>query len=207
MRHGITHDRRTHLLRRLAMGTALLLALVALVRTARDAIAAPARTGVTSAPAASATPPPATIEGPATLPSLDGAQLWINSAPLTAGALKGKVVVVDFWTFLCGNCQAALPYVRRLDADFRAKGLVVVGVHTPELAPERDVANVRKAVTRLGVNYPVALDPDFTIWNRFNNRYWPSIYVFDKQGTLRYHWDGEGDYEAQRALVAKLLAE
>ncbi|MBI3790579.1 MAG: redoxin domain-containing protein [Gemmatimonadetes bacterium] len=150
---------------------------------------------------------PAALRDLTTLPTLDGAQTWINSAPLDAAALKGHVVAVDFWTFLCSNCQAALPYVRQLDADFRGKGLVTIGVHTPELAPERDLANVRKAVTRLGVTYPVAVDPEFTIWNRFNNRYWPSIYVFDKTGKLRYHWDGEGDYAAQRALVAKLLAE
>ncbi len=151
-----------------------------------------------------ATPAPAAVT---TLPPLDGASIWLNSAPLDAAALKGKVVVVDFWTFLCSNCQAALPYVRKLDADFRAKGLVTIGVHTPELAPERDLANVKKAVARLNVQYPVAVDPEFTIWNRFNNRYWPSIYIFDKTGKLRYHWDGEGDYAAQRALVQQLLAE
>ena len=142
-----------------------------------------------------------------TLPPLDGAAVWLNSAPLDAAALKGHVVIVDFWTFLCSNCQAALPYVRKLDADFRDKGLVTIGVHTPELAPERDLNNVKKALVKLGVTYPVPVDPDFTIWNRFNNRYWPSIYIFDKTGKLRYHWDGEGDYAQQRALVQQLLAE
>ena len=142
-----------------------------------------------------------------TLPSLDGASAWLNGAPLDAGALKGKVVVIDFWTFLCSNCQAALPFVRKLDADFRSQGVVTIGVHTPELAPERDLANVKKAVVKLGVTYPVAVDPEFAIWNRFNNRYWPSIYIFDKTGKLRYHHDGEGDYDGQRAIVQKLLAE
>ncbi len=142
-----------------------------------------------------------------TLPALDGAATWLNSAPLDASALKGHVVVVDFWTFLCSNCQAALPHVRQLDADFRDKGLITIGVHTPELAPERDINNVKKALVKLGVTYPVPVDPEFTIWNRFGNRYWPSIYIFDKTGKLRYHWDGEGDYAEQRALVQRLLAE
>ena len=142
-----------------------------------------------------------------TLPSLSGASTWLNSAPIADDDLKGKVVVVVFWTVLCSNCQAALPYVKKLDADFRAQGLVTIGVHTPELAQERDLANVRKAVARLGVTYPVPVDPDFRIWERFGNRYWPSIYIFDRQGKLRYHWDGEGDYEKQRALVQQLLAE
>ena len=166
-----------------------------------------ARDLLVSSPAPSETSDAPVASAITTLPSLAGASTWLNSPPLDDAALKGHVVVVDFWTFLCSNCQAALPYVRTLDADFRAKGLITIGVHTPELAPERDLNNVKKALVKLGVTYPVPVDPDFTIWNRFNNRYWPSIYVFDKTGKLRYHWDGEGDYAAQHALVEKLLAE
>ena len=151
--------------------------------------------------------PSARVAAITTLPSLGGASTWLNSTELTSESLKGKVVAIDFWTFLCSNCQAALPFVRKLDADFRSQGLVTIGVHTPELAPERDLANVKKAIVKLGVQYPVAVDPDFTIWNRFGNRYWPSIYLFDKQGKLRYHYDGEGDYAKQREVVAQLLAE
>ena len=151
--------------------------------------------------------PAARVTTISTLPSLGGASNWLNGTELTTESLKGKVVAIDFWTFLCSNCQAALPFVRKLDADFRSQGLVTIGVHTPELAPERDLANVKKAIVKLGVQYPVAVDPDFTIWNRFGNRYWPSIYLFDKQGKLRYHHDGEGDYERQREVVAQLLAE
>ncbi len=168
-------------------------------------VAAPVSPNTAAQSAADASDPHA--PDPKTLPALDGAAVWLNSAPLDAAALKGHVVIVDFWTFLCSNCQAALPFVRKLDADFRGKGLITIGVHTPELAPERDLNNVKKAIVRLGVTYPVPVDPDFIIWNRFNNRYWPSIYIFDKTGKLRYHWDGEGDYAAQRVLVQQLLAE
>jgi thiol-disulfide isomerase/thioredoxin len=187
---------------RLITRTLALAALLVVLSAAKDLLSAPRPADVLGE-----TKDPLPASEITTLPSLDGAATWLNGPPLTAAALKGHVVIVDFWTFLCSNCQAALPYVRKLDADFRDKGLITIGVHTPELAPERDINNVRKALTKLGVTYPVPVDPEFTIWNRFNNRYWPSIYIFDKTGKLRYHFDGEGDYAEQRALVQRLLAE
>jgi methionine-R-sulfoxide reductase len=140
-------------------------------------------------------------------PGLDGATGWINTSPLTASALKGKVVLVDFWTFECENCLNALPHVKALEAKYRDKGLVVVGVHSPELAEEKPAANVQAAVKRLGVVYPVALDGDYKIWKAFNNNYWPAVYLVDATGRIRYHYFGEGDYDGQDRAVAALLAE
>jgi peptide-methionine (R)-S-oxide reductase len=140
-------------------------------------------------------------------PGLDGATGWINSSPLTANALKGKVVVVDFWTFKCQNCLSALPHVKELESKYRGKGLVVVGVHTPELEDEKPAANVQAAVKQLGVVYPVALDVDHKIWDAFHNQYWPAVYIVDANGRIRYHHSGEGDYKAQDHLAAQLLDE
>jgi peptide-methionine (R)-S-oxide reductase len=138
---------------------------------------------------------------------LAGATGWINSPPLKTESLQGKVVLVDFWTFECGNCLNALPHVKALDAKYRDRGLVVIGVHSPELAAERPEANVQAAVKRLGVAYPVALDADYRIWNAFQNRYWPAQYLIDAQGRVRYRHAGEGDYDGQDRAVAALLAE
>jgi len=144
-------------------------------------------------------------EGP--FPGFDGATGWINSQPLTPGALKGKVVVVDFWTFMCRNCLNALPHVKELEAKYRSKGLVVVGVHTPELPEEKSAANVEAAVKQLGVAYPVALDLDHKIWDAFHNQYWPAVYIVDANGRIRYHHAGEGDYKTQDKIAAQLLDE
>ena len=141
------------------------------------------------------------------LPEFAGATGWLNSAPLSRAELKGKVVVVDVWTFACSNCQAALPYVKALHERYAPKGLVVVGVHTPELKIEFDRANVERAVKKLGVVYPVVLDNDYKIWTALGNRYWPSIYIVDRTGRIRYHFDGEGDYAQQEKIVRQLLAE
>jgi peptide-methionine (R)-S-oxide reductase len=138
---------------------------------------------------------------------LAGATGWINSPPLRAESLNGKVVLVDFWTFECGNCLNALPHVKALEAKYRDRGLVVVGVHSPELADERPAANVQAAVKRLGVVYPVALDADYRIWNAFHNEYWPAVYLIDPSGHIRYRHFGEGDYDGQDHAVAALLAE
>ena len=116
-------------------------------------------------------------------------------------------MVVDVWTFACSNCQAALPYVKALHERYAPKGLVVVGVHTPELKIEFDRANVERAVKKLGVVYPVVLDNDYKIWTALGNRYWPSIYIVDRTGRIRYHFDGEGDYAQQEKIVRQLLAE
>lgn len=141
------------------------------------------------------------------LPSLDGGLGWINSDPITREALRGKVVMIEIWTFACYNCLNALPHVKETAARYRNRGLVTIGVHTPELPRERPRANVEKAVRDLGVLFPVVLDNNFTIWKAFKNEYWPSVYVVDKKGRIRFHHDGEGAYSELDRAVATLLAE
>lgn len=141
------------------------------------------------------------------MPALDGATTWINSPPLNANALRGKVVMIDFWTFGCYNCLNALPHVKALEAKYRDRGFVVIGVHTPEFAREKIVDNVRREITRLGVVYPVVVDNDYQIWRAFHNEYWPAAYFVDKAGRIRYHHFGEGRYDEQDAVVAQLLSE
>ncbi|HXY42189.1 MAG TPA: redoxin domain-containing protein, partial [Vicinamibacteria bacterium] len=155
------------------------------------------------APAESATRLP--IEG--SLPPLDGAVQWLNSPPLTRAALEGKVVLVDFWTYSCINCLRTLPYVRAWADKYGRDGLVVIGVHTPEFAFEKDLGNVRKAVAGLGIRYPVAVDNDYSIWRAFSNRYWPAHYFVDAQGRIRYHHFGEGHYQESERVLQRLLAE
>ncbi len=155
--------------------------------------------------ASDAAPPALPVEG--TLPSLAGATGWLNSPPLDAQALRGKVVLVDFWTYSCINCLRALPHVRQWYERYRDHGLVVIGVHAPEFAFERDVRNVQRAVQDLGVTWPVALDNDFAIWRGFGNRYWPAHYFIDAQGRIRAHHFGEGDYEESERIIRALLRE
>jgi len=145
------------------------------------------------------------VEG--TLPSLDGAVQWLNSPPLTAEALKGKVVLVDFWTYSCINCLRTLPYVKAWAEKYRDQGLVVIGVHAPEFAFERDVNNVTKAMKDLGISYPVAIDNNYKIWRAFNNQYWPAHYFADAKGQIRYHHFGEGDYAESERVIQQLLRE
>ncbi|MHC8396746.1 cytochrome c biogenesis protein DipZ [Pseudomonas sp. LB3P93] len=145
------------------------------------------------------------IEG--NLPSLDGAVQWLNSPPLSAQALKGKVVLVDFWTYSCINCLRTLPYVKAWAEKYRDQGLVVIGVHAPEFAFERDVGNVTKAMKDLGITYPVAIDNDYKIWRAFNNEYWPAHYFADAQGRIRYHHFGEGEYAESERVIQQLLRE
>ena len=145
------------------------------------------------------------VEG--SFPGFEGATAWINSPPLTPAALRGKVVLVDFWTFECYNCLNALPHVKELEAKYRDQGFVVIGVHTPEFPQERDEANVREAVRRLGVTYPVVMDNAYQIWNRFGNQYWPAAYYIDQTGKIRFHHFGEGLYDEQDQVVQQLLAE
>jgi cytochrome c biogenesis protein CcdA/thiol-disulfide isomerase/thioredoxin len=145
------------------------------------------------------------IEG--NLPPLDGAVQWLNSPPLTVQALKGKVVLVDFWTYSCINCLRTLPYVKAWAEKYRDQGLVVIGVHAPEFAFERDVGNVTKAMKDLGINYPVAIDNDFKVWRAFNNEYWPAHYFADAQGRIRYHHFGEGEYAESERVIQQLLRE
>ncbi|MGY2261738.1 cytochrome c biogenesis protein DipZ [Pseudomonas sp. SDO55104_S430] len=141
------------------------------------------------------------------LPPLDGAVQWLNSPPLDAQALKGKVVLVDFWTYSCINCLRSLPYVKAWAEKYRDQGLVVIGVHAPEFAFERNVDNVTKAMKDLGISYPVAIDNEFKIWRAFNNEYWPAHYFADAQGRIRYHHFGEGEYDESERVIQQLLRE
>ena len=145
------------------------------------------------------------VEG--VMPALDGASRWLNSPPLTRESLRGKVVLVDFWTYSCINCIRALPYVRAWAQKYAAQGLVVIGVHTPEFAFEKQKANVRRALTDLGVTWPVAMDNDFQIWRAFKNQYWPAHYFIDAQGRIRHHHYGEGEYDRSERVIQQLLAE
>src|SRR5215212_1721337 len=141
------------------------------------------------------------------LPSLGGATGWLNSQPLTANSLRGKVVLVQFWTYTCINWLRTLAYVRAWAEKYEGQGFTVVGVHTPEFPFEKDVDNVRRAVKEMRVVYPVALDSDYAIWRAFNNQYWPALYFVDAQGRIRHHQFGEGDYEQSEKVIQQLLAE
>jgi thiol-disulfide isomerase/thioredoxin len=145
------------------------------------------------------------IEGE--MPSLSGAVEWLNSPPLTPEALKGKVVVVDFWTYSCINCLRSIPYVRAWAEKYKDQGLVVIGVHTPEFAFEKNIDNVKKAVADLEIGFPVAIDNDYAIWRAFKNRYWPADYFIDAQGRVRDHSFGEGDYAASEHVIQQLLTK
>ncbi|WEX75566.1 cytochrome c biogenesis protein DipZ [Sinorhizobium numidicum] len=140
-------------------------------------------------------------------PSLDGAVAWLNSEPLTVEELRGKVVLVDFWTYSCINCIRTVPYVRAWAEKYRDQGLVVIGVHAPEFAFEKRIDNVRRAVRDFEIGYPVAIDNDFAIWRAFGNNYWPAHYFIDAEGRIRYHHFGEGDYERSERVIQELLAE
>jgi cytochrome c biogenesis protein CcdA/thiol-disulfide isomerase/thioredoxin len=141
------------------------------------------------------------------LPPLTGAIAWLNSPPLTPQALRGKVVLVDFWTYSCINCLRSLPYVRAWAAKYKDHGLVIIGVHSPEFAFEKDIGNVRRAVKDLNVAYPVAIDSNLAIWQAFNNQYWPAHYFIDTEGRIRAHAFGEGDYAKSERIIQQLLKE
>jgi thiol-disulfide isomerase/thioredoxin len=141
------------------------------------------------------------------LPSLDGAATWLNSPPLTTEQLRGKVVLVDFWTYSCINCIRTLPHVRAWAEKYRAQGLVVIGVHTPEFGFEKDTSNVRKAVQRFKIDYPIAVDSEHRIWNTFRNNAWPVFYIADAQGVVRARLVGEGNYDKAERTIQSLLAE
>ena len=141
------------------------------------------------------------------LPPLDGLGPWINSPPLTREQLKGKVVLIDFWTYSCINCLRSIPYVRAWDERYRQDGLVVIGVHAPEFAFERDPANVERAVRDLKIRYPVALDNRYDLWRAMKNNVWPAHYLIDAKGRVRYHHFGEGRYEQSERVIRQLLAE
>lgn len=155
---------------------------------------------------ASANPMP-NLEAQGAMPSLDGAVQWLNSPPLNSEALKGKVVLVDFWTYDCINCQHTLPHVNDWAKKYEKDGLVVIGVHTPEYGYEKIIDNVRQQVRKLDINYPVAIDNQYAIWRAFNNQYWPAHYFIDAKGQVRYSHFGEGRYGEQEQVIQQLLQE
>ena len=141
------------------------------------------------------------------MPSLAGAQQWLNSPPLDAATLKGKVVLVDFWTYDCVNCRRSLPQVNAWARRYADQGLVVIGVHTPEYAYEHDVDSLRAQVRQLGIDYPVAVDNDYRIWNAWGNQFWPAHYFVDRQGQVRHVHFGEGGHAGQEQVIRTLLDE
>jgi len=157
-----------------------------------------------------ATPAPAKagqlpVEG--ALPSLAGATEWLNSPPLTAAGLRGKVVLVDVWTYTCINWLRTLPYVRAWADTYKNDGLVVIGVHSPEFPFEKNIDNVRRAAKEMRVDYPIAIDNDFALWRALDNQYWPALYLVDSQGRIRHHQFGEGGYEQSERIIQQLLRE
>jgi thiol-disulfide isomerase/thioredoxin len=145
------------------------------------------------------------IEGK--LSSLGGATEWLNSQPLTAGSLRGKVVLIDVWTYTCINWLRQLPYVRAWAEKYNNQGLVVIGVHTPEFEFEKNIDNVRRAAKDMKIDYPIAIDNEYSIWRALNNKYWPALYFVDAQGRIRHHHFGEGEYEQSERVIQQLLAE
>ena len=145
------------------------------------------------------------IEGE--LPSLGSATEWLNSPPLTASGLRGKVVLIDVWTYTCINWLRQLPYVRAWAEKYKNQGLVVIGVHAPEFAFEKNVDNVRRAAREMKINYPIAIDNDYAIWRALKNQYWPALYFVDAQGKIRHHHFGEGEYERSERVIQQLLSE
>ncbi len=141
------------------------------------------------------------------LPSFDGATRWLGSEPLTPEGLHGRVVAVDFWTYTCINWLRTAPYVKSWDAKYRALGLTVIGVHTPEFGFEHDLDNVIERSRGFGVEYPVAVDSDYGVWNAFSNHFWPALYVADAEGRIRYHHFGEGEYAMAEMVIQQLLVE
>ena len=148
---------------------------------------------------------PLPVEGH--LPGFDGATGWLNSEPLTPAGLRGRVVAVDFWTYTCINWLRTAPYVRAWAAKYRDHGLTVVGVHTPEYGFERNVDNVTARSSGFGVDYPIAIDSDYGVWNAFANHFWPALYIADAEGRLRYHHFGEGEYQMAEMAIQQLLLD
>jgi len=143
----------------------------------------------------------------ATAPEFTGIDKWLNSEPLTMRQLRGKVVLIDFWTYTCINCVRTLPHVKSWYDKYKDQGLVVVGVHTPEYPFERSTDNVKTAIKRFAITYPVAQDNQYATWNAYNNRYWPAVYLINKKGQVVYQHFGEGEYKETEAKIRSLLAE
>ncbi|MES2979545.1 MAG: thioredoxin family protein [Pseudomonadota bacterium] len=139
-------------------------------------------------------------------PEFTGIEQWLNTSALTLAALRGRVVLVDFWTYSCINCLRTLPHVNRWAETYKSKGLVVVGVHTPEFGYERSVTNVESAMRRFGVRHPVAQDNHYATWKAYSNQYWPAFYLIDGMGRIRYKHFGEGRYQETEEAINQLLA-
>lgn len=140
-----------------------------------------------------------------TLPEFQGISEWLNSAPLSIPGLKGSVVLVQFWTFACINCQRTLPYITQWHRQYQAQGLKVIGIHTPEFGFERETSNVKKALRQNKITYPVAIDNNYKTWQAYENKYWPHLYLADRQGVLRYDHIGEGAYPETEQKIRQLL--
>jgi thiol-disulfide isomerase/thioredoxin len=147
----------------------------------------------------------ATSSGGTPLPEFQGISQWLNSPPLTRESLKGSVALIQIWTFACINCQRTLPYITRWNRQYAAKGLKVVGVHTPEFPFERDINNVKDALKKDGITYPIAIDNEFKTWNAYNNKFWPHLFLADRQGIIRYDHAGEGSYDTTEQTIRRLL--
>ncbi|MDE2427742.1 MAG: thioredoxin family protein [Burkholderiales bacterium] len=139
-------------------------------------------------------------------PEFQQVQGWMNSPPLNMAHLRGKVVLIDFWTYTCINCLHTLPYVKQWHDRYRQQGLVVIGVHTPEFPEEKDTANLQAAIQRLDVRFPVAQDNDYATWNAYRNRYWPALYLINQQGHIVYQHFGEGNYAQTESMIEQLLS-
>ncbi|MDR6490547.1 thiol-disulfide isomerase/thioredoxin [Paraburkholderia terricola] len=160
--------------------------------------------------AAAATSGAALADTPATslpAPEFTGIDTWLNSEPLTLQQLRGKVVLVDFWTYTCINCIHTLPYVKSWNQKYKDQGLAVIGVHTPEYPFERSTDNVKTAIKRFGITYPVAQDNEYATWSAYHNQYWPALYLIDKKGQVVYTHFGEGDYAETESAIKALLAQ
>ncbi|HEY0702758.1 MAG TPA: cytochrome c biogenesis protein DipZ [Candidatus Acidoferrales bacterium] len=179
--------------------------LIHALRPAKSASAPAATPSVVPASTSAATQVKLDDEG--AMPELDGAVGWINSPALTTKSLRGKVVLIDFWTYSCINCLRALPYVEAWSEKYKDAGLVVIGVHTPEFAFEKDRSNIEKAVRDLHLTYPIAIDSNYKIWQAFENEYWPAHYFIDGKGRIRYHHFGEGEYDQSERVIQELLKE
>ncbi|HKI61755.1 MAG TPA: redoxin domain-containing protein [Mariprofundaceae bacterium] len=151
-------------------------------------------------------PSPQALAGENAAPTIHS-ETWINSAPLTAGDVKGRVLLVEFWTFGCYNCRNVEPHIKQWHRDYADKGLTVIGVHAPEFGFERDAANLRAYIAKHGITYPVAVDNDFANWYAWHNRAWPTLYLVDRQGNIRYQRIGEGGYRVTEATIRRLLDE
>jgi len=173
----------------------------------RATVAATPSPGDLPAPVATSLPSNVALEDLGPAPELAGIEAWINSDPLTIRALRGRVVLVEFWTFACSNCIHVQPYVKAWFDRYASAGLVVIGVHTPELSFERDLGNVRDAVAKADIRYPVAFDPAYATWNAYRNGYWPAFFFIDRSGRIRHMHVGEGDYDGSEQVIRELLSQ